>query len=174
MSNPLSAHDQTTLGGPQQHQTVPGETTHHQTIPGETTHHQQTPQTFGDDKEFNSIRNSGSDERTFNAPGQSGFADNETGAWRDRLNSEYEPRTEVTQKRDSLSATQGPFHVPTTEEVSKKDIPPSSSVGTQNAPGRGGSIGEATMGALGYGGATVERPKEEQGLAEKIVNFMGA
>lgn len=166
MSNPLSAHDQTTLGGPTQPQTVPGE----------TTHHQSTPQTFGDEREFNAIRASGSEQREFNAPGQSqsDYADTETSAWKDRLNSEYEPRTEITQKRDSLSATQGPFHTPTTEDVSKKDIPPSSSVGQQNAPGRGGSIGEATMGALGYGGATVERPKEEQGIAEKIVNLLGA
>lgn len=62
----------------------------------------------------------------------------------------------------------------TTEEVDKSGIPPSSSVGQQNAPGKGGKVGEYAMGAFGYGGTHIERPKEEQGLGEKIVNFMGA
>lgn len=93
---------------------------------------------------------------------------------RDRLNSEYEPRTEIDQQRGSLASTQGPFQTPTTDDVDKSDAPLTSSVGSQNAPHAGGRAGEAAMGALGYGGASVERPKEEQGLAEKIVNFMGA
>lgn len=92
----------------------------------------------------------------------------------DRLNSEYEPRTQLDQQRGSLASTQGPFQTPTTDDVDRSDAPLTSSVGSQNAPGTGGKIGEATMGALGYGGANVERPKEEQGVAEKIMNFMGA
>jgi hypothetical protein len=44
----------------------------------------------------------------------------------------------------------------------------------QNAPGRAGEIGEAAVGAIGFGGSTVERPKEDQGLGEKIANFLGA
>lgn len=97
-----------------------------------------------------------------------------TGEYRPRLNSEYEPTTTIDQPRGSLSSTVGPFQVPTTDDVSKSEVPPTSSVGSQNAPGRGGEIGEKAMGALGYGGSTVERPKEEQGVAEKIVNFLGA
>lgn len=93
---------------------------------------------------------------------------------RDRLNSEYEPRTAVSEQRGSLASTQGPFQVPTTDDVDKSDVPPTSSVGSQNAPHAGGRIGESAMGALGYGGSTVERPKEEQGIAEKIVNILGA
>lgn len=72
----------------------------------------------------------------------------------------------------------GPFQETTSEgEVIKSDDStqePSSTVGTQNAPGRAGSIGEAAIGALGYGSTTVERPKEDQGLGEKIVAFLGA
>lgn len=95
--------------------------------------------------------------------------------YRPRLNSEYEPTPASTvQPRGSLSSTVGPFQTPTTDDVSKSEVPPTSSVGQQNAPGRGGEIGEKAMGVLGYGGATVERPKEEQGVAEKIVNFLGA
>ena len=30
------------------------------------------------------------------------------------------------------------------------------------------------IGGLGFGGATVERPKEEQGLEEKNVNLLGS
>jgi len=91
------------------------------------------------------------------------------------LNHEHEPRTSISQgKRGSLASTEGPFQVPTTDDVSKSSVPPTSSVGQQNAPGRAGSIGEKAMSALGYGGNHVERPKEEQGLGEKIVNFLGA
>ncbi|KAK5943577.1 hypothetical protein PMZ80_004585 [Knufia obscura] len=86
----------------------------------------------------------------------------------------HEPRTSVSQEeRGSLAGTKGPFHVPTTDDVNKSNVPPHSSVGQQNAPGAAGSIGEKAMGALGYGGSTVERPKEEQGLGEKIMNFLG-
>lgn len=45
---------------------------------------------------------------------------------------------------------------------------------SQNAPGKAGDVGEAAMGALGYGGSTVGRPKEDQGISEKIVNILGA
>lgn len=91
------------------------------------------------------------------------------------LNHEHEPRSSISQaKRGSLAATEGPFQVPTTDDVSKSGVPPTSSVGQQNAPGRAGSVGEKAMSAMGYGGNHVERPKEEQGLGEKIVNFLGA
>ncbi|KAK5079644.1 hypothetical protein LTR70_009268 [Exophiala xenobiotica] len=91
------------------------------------------------------------------------------------LNHEHEPRASISQgKRSSLASTEGPLQVPTTNDVSKSDIPPTSSVGQRNAPGRAGSVGETAMSALGYGGNTVERSKEEQGLGEKIVNFLGA
>jgi len=90
-------------------------------------------------------------------------------------NHEREPRASISQgKRSSLASTEGPFQVPTTNDVSKSDTPPTSSVGQQNAPGRAGSVGETAISALGYGGNSVERPKEEQGLGEKIVNFLGA
>lgn len=91
------------------------------------------------------------------------------------LNHEHEPRTSISKgKGNSLASTDGPSQVPTTDDVSKSDIPPTSSVGQQNASGRAGSVGERAMSALGYGGNIVERPKEEQGLGEKIVNFLGA
>lgn len=92
----------------------------------------------------------------------------------ERLNSVYEPTTEIQQPRGSLSSTTGPFQVPTTDDVSKKDAPLTSSVGQQSAPGRAGSIGDKALSAMGYGGSKVERPKEDQGLGEKIVNFLGA
>ncbi|KPI35612.1 uncharacterized protein AB675_4755 [Cyphellophora attinorum] len=44
---------------------------------------------------------------------------------------------------------------------------------SQNAPGKAGEIGENAIGALGFGGARVERPKEDQGLGEKIAAFLG-
>ena len=91
------------------------------------------------------------------------------------LNHEYEPRTSISQsKHDPLAGTEGPFQVPTTDDVSKSGVPPTSSVGQHNAPGRAGSVGEKALGALGYGGNHVERPKEDQGLGEKIVNLLGA
>ena len=46
--------------------------------------------------------------------------------------------------------------------------------GEQNAPGTAGKVGENALGALGFGGASVERPKEDQGIGEKIVKFFGA
>lgn len=64
--------------------------------------------------------------------------------------------------------------MPTTDDVSKSEVPPTSSVGQQSAPGRAGSIGDGALAALGFGGSKVERPKEDQGLGEKIVNFFGA
>ena len=94
---------------------------------------------------------------------------------RDRLSSVHEPRTSLGADPSApLASTEGPFQQPTTEDVSKSEVPPTSSVGSQNAPGRAGSIGENVLGALGYGGTHVERPKEEQGIGEKIVNFLGA
>lgn len=45
---------------------------------------------------------------------------------------------------------------------------------SQNAPGKAGDVGESVIGGLGFGGATVERPREEQGLGEKIVGFLGS
>lgn len=45
---------------------------------------------------------------------------------------------------------------------------------SQNAPGKLGERGEKLIGAMGFGGSTVERPREEQGLGEKIANFLGA
>ena len=45
---------------------------------------------------------------------------------------------------------------------------------SQNAPGKAGDIGENAIGALGFGGASVERPLKDQGLGEKIVNFLGS
>lgn len=94
---------------------------------------------------------------------------------RERLSSVHEPRTTLDADPSApLASTEGPFHQPTTEDISKKEVPPTSSVSSQNAPGRAGSIGEAAMGAFGYGGSQVERPKEEQGIGEKIVNFLGA
>lgn len=44
----------------------------------------------------------------------------------------------------------------------------------QNAPGRLGERGENILGAMGFGGAHVERPREDQGLGEKIAEFLGA
>ncbi|ETN45219.1 uncharacterized protein HMPREF1541_10096 [Cyphellophora europaea CBS 101466] len=44
---------------------------------------------------------------------------------------------------------------------------------SQNAPGKAGEVGEAAVGALGFGGSAVERPKENRGLGEKIVAFLG-
>ncbi len=44
----------------------------------------------------------------------------------------------------------------------------------QNAPGKLGDRGENIVGAMGFGGSSVERPKAEQGLGEKIANFLGA
>lgn len=44
----------------------------------------------------------------------------------------------------------------------------------QNAPGKLGETGENIVGGLGFGGSAVERPKEDQGLGEKIANFLGA
>ena len=93
----------------------------------------------------------------------------------DNHNDAYRASLEHLQSRkDSLSATPGPFNAPTTEDVSKGDVPPSSSVGSKNAPGKAGEVGEKIMGGFGVGGTHVERPKEEQGLGEKIVNFLGA
>ena len=43
-----------------------------------------------------------------------------------------------------------------------------------NAPGKTGVIGENVMGALGYGGSAVERPKEDRGIGEKVAEFLGA
>jgi hypothetical protein len=43
-----------------------------------------------------------------------------------------------------------------------------------NAPGKLGERGENIVGALGFGGSKVERPKEDQGLGEKIAEFLGA
>lgn len=81
------------------------------------------------------------------------------------LDREHESTTETSQPRGSLF---------TTDEGSKQDTQLTSSVGQQSAPGRAGSIGDKTLGALGFGGSKVERPKEDQGLGEKIVNFFGA
>ncbi|KAK4943480.1 hypothetical protein LTR10_016971 [Elasticomyces elasticus] len=44
---------------------------------------------------------------------------------------------------------------------------------SQNAPGKLGETGEAAVGALGFGGSQVGRPKEDQGIGEKIANFLG-
>jgi hypothetical protein len=44
----------------------------------------------------------------------------------------------------------------------------------QNAPGSLGERGENIVGALGFGGSTVERPQKDQGLGEKIAEFLGA
>lgn len=44
---------------------------------------------------------------------------------------------------------------------------------SQNAPGKAGEIGENAIGALGFGGSSAERPKEDQGLGEKIAAFLG-
>jgi len=46
-------------------------------------------------------------------------------------------------------------------------------VGNKNLPGARGDRGEKILGAMGVGGSQVERPKEEQGIGEKIVNFLG-
>jgi hypothetical protein len=43
-----------------------------------------------------------------------------------------------------------------------------------NAPGKLGERGENIVGALGFGGSKVERPKEDQGIGEKIAEFLGA
>ncbi|KAJ9616648.1 hypothetical protein H2200_000367 [Cladophialophora chaetospira] len=43
----------------------------------------------------------------------------------------------------------------------------------QNAPGKLGERGENVLGAIGFGGSTVERPKEDQGIGEKIAEFLG-
>ncbi|KAK5198320.1 hypothetical protein LTR92_002565 [Exophiala xenobiotica] len=45
---------------------------------------------------------------------------------------------------------------------------------SRNAPGKLGDRGENIVGAMGFGGSTVERPKADQGLGEKIVTFLGA
>ena len=44
---------------------------------------------------------------------------------------------------------------------------------SQNAPGKAGDVGEKVLGAVGFGGAEVERPKEDQGIGEKIAAFLG-
>jgi len=44
----------------------------------------------------------------------------------------------------------------------------------QNAPGKLGERGENVLGAIGFGGSAVERPKEDQGIGEKIAEFLGA
>ncbi|EXJ61900.1 hypothetical protein A1O7_02331 [Cladophialophora yegresii CBS 114405] len=44
----------------------------------------------------------------------------------------------------------------------------------QNAPGKLGDRGENILGAVGFGGTHVERPKEDQGIGEKIAEFLGA
>lgn len=90
------------------------------------------------------------------------------------LNHEYAPRQEIEPRKDSLASTQGPFHVPTTDNAGSSGATLTSTVGQQNAPGKAGERGESVMGAIGFGGTHVERPKEEQGLGEKIVNFFGA
>ena len=43
----------------------------------------------------------------------------------------------------------------------------------QNAPGKLGERGENGLGAMGFGGSTVEWPKEGQGMGEKLVEFLG-
>lgn len=90
------------------------------------------------------------------------------------LYSEYPPRKEIPQDQGPLASTPGPFQVPTTDNLEGTSAPPTSSVSSQNAPGKAGEFGEKVMGALGVGGTHVERPKEEQGIGEKIVNFLGA
>lgn len=45
---------------------------------------------------------------------------------------------------------------------------------SQNAPGKLGERGENILGAIGFGGSVVERPKEDQGIGEKIAEFLGA
>jgi len=88
---------------------------------------------------------------------------------------EHEPHSSISQgNRGPLASTESPFQTATTDGVSKSNVPPTSSVGQQNAPGRAGEVGEKAMSAMGFGGNHVERPKEEQGLGEKIVNFLGA
>jgi len=89
------------------------------------------------------------------------------------LSHEHAPRREIDQSQDALASTQGPFKVPTTDDVSGSDVPPTSSVGNQNLPGARGERGEMILGAAGVGGSQVERPKEDQGIGEKIVNFLG-
>lgn len=93
---------------------------------------------------------------------------------RDKTQGGNEVTSTNPQARGPLSSTPGPFQDPDAAvHDGKRSAGITSSVGQNNAPGRAGSVGEA-LGALGYGGATVERPKEEQGLGEKIVNFLGA
>lgn len=159
MSSLPTFHDQTTTGGA---------TTSHITDSAPQTHANNNISTD------RNVTQGNPDAITSSSTMHNNADDTSAAEYRPRLNSEYEPTTSISQPRGSLSSTVGPFQVPTTDDVSKKDVPPSSSVGQQNAPGRGGSIGEKAMGALGYGGAQVERPKEEQGVAEKIVNFLGA
>ena len=59
---------------------------------------------------------------------------------------------------------------PSTEE----NFPNSTTTSTANAPGKTGVIGENIMGGMGMGGSSVERPKEDQGIGEKIAAFLGA
>jgi hypothetical protein len=56
--------------------------------------------------------------------------------------------------------------MPGTESIGRHSI-------SQNAPGKLGKRGENALGAMGFGGAQVERPKEDQGVGEKIVAFLG-
>lgn len=156
MSSVPTFHDQTTTGGT---------TTGHAT---DSVPHTHTNTNIGSDPDAITSASATHDSNINTTD------DTSAGEYRQRLNSEYEPTTSISQPRGSLSSTVGPFQVPTTDDVGKSEVPPTSSVGQQNAPGRGGEIGEKAMGALGYGGSTVERPKEEQGVAEKIVNFLGA
>lgn len=160
MSSLPTFHDQTTTGdATASHST--NLTSHTPAIANTNTHPTTTTTTSTDPDAITSANNTVGTSDT-------------TGEYRPRLNSEYEPTTSIDQPRGSLSSTVGPFQVPTTDDVSKSEVPPASSVGQQNAPGKGGELGEKAMGALGYGGTSVERPKEEQGIAEKIVNFLGA
>ena len=138
-------------------------------------HHQTTTGTSGDEQEYKNLQpttHSSSAHQTTNLQ-----SDVDTAAPRERLSSVHEPRTSLTSGStvtEPLASTEGPFHQPTTSNTEKKNAPLTSSVSSQNAPGSAGKIGEAVMSGFGYGGTHVERPKEEQGLGEKIVNFLGA
>ena len=167
---------------------------HHLTTSDDTTtSHTASNTTFGNQNEYNSSQAHSTSTDTYaqdattstprhNTTGVLPHGDSISPVPRDsvsgqplNLSHEYEPRTSISQnKHDPLAGTEGPFQVPTTNDVSKSGAPPTSSVGQQNAPGQAGSIGEKAMSALGYGGNHVERPKEEQGLGEKIVNLLGA
>ena len=91
------------------------------------------------------------------------------------------PTSMNTSPHNNLPESSNVVQVPRSNSVSASSDPstethfPASMTGQAvNAPGKTGVIGENIMGALGYGGSAVEWPKEDQGIGEKVAEFLGA